>query len=140
MFLSPDLKPVYGGTYFPPRGAYGRPGFTQVLQALAAQWETEKVSFIWVKFILSHTLVKLPSLHKNSPFSFIRRTPPPPPSKGETHPHHNMHCIFLGGSYRSWNRGFENNGGEAWRPVNLSWTVASDLNFPNLLRSAVPGI
>ena len=44
VFLSPDLKPVYGGTYFPPRGAYGRPGFPQVLQALAAQWETEKVS------------------------------------------------------------------------------------------------
>ncbi|XP_023343873.1 spermatogenesis-associated protein 20 [Eurytemora carolleeae] len=46
VFLSPDLKPVYGGTYFPPRGAYGRPGFPQVLQALAAQWETEKDDLI----------------------------------------------------------------------------------------------
>ena len=31
MFLTPDLKPFYGGTYFPPDNRYGRPGFAQVL-------------------------------------------------------------------------------------------------------------
>jgi len=39
LWLSPDLKPVFGGTYFPPSGSFGRPGFTQILQALAGQWE-----------------------------------------------------------------------------------------------------
>src|SRR5438067_1430824 len=27
VFLTPDLKPFFGGTYFPPQDAYGRPGF-----------------------------------------------------------------------------------------------------------------
>ena len=31
MFLSPDAKPFTGGTYFPPRGMYGRPSWTDVL-------------------------------------------------------------------------------------------------------------
>jgi len=39
VFLTPDLFPVYGGTYFPPEGHYGRPGFTELLQALASSWK-----------------------------------------------------------------------------------------------------
>lgn len=35
VFLTPDLKPYYGGTYFPPEDRYGRPGFPKVLEALA---------------------------------------------------------------------------------------------------------
>ena len=31
VFLTPDLKPFYGGTYFPPDDRYGRPGFQRVL-------------------------------------------------------------------------------------------------------------
>ena len=38
LWLSPDLFPVFGGTYFPPEGHYGRPGFKQVLTSLASQW------------------------------------------------------------------------------------------------------
>ena len=26
VFLTPDLQPFFGGTYYPPRDAYGRPG------------------------------------------------------------------------------------------------------------------
>lgn len=32
VFLSPDLKPLMGGTYFPPDDAYGRPGFKTILR------------------------------------------------------------------------------------------------------------
>ena len=35
VFLTPDLKPFYGGTYFPPEDRHGRPGFPRVLQAIA---------------------------------------------------------------------------------------------------------
>ena len=35
VFLTPDLQPFYGGTYFPPADRYGRPGFPRVLQAIA---------------------------------------------------------------------------------------------------------
>src|SRR5581483_5486118 len=34
-FLTPDGKPFYGGTYFPPDDHLGRPGFKRVLQAIA---------------------------------------------------------------------------------------------------------
>ncbi len=35
VWLTPDLKPFYGGTYFPPDGRYGRPAFRAVLEGLA---------------------------------------------------------------------------------------------------------
>lgn len=38
VFLTPEGKPFYGGTYFPPDDAYGRPGFPRILQAVAAAW------------------------------------------------------------------------------------------------------
>ena len=34
-FLTPDGKPFYGGTYFPPDDHYGRPGFKRVLTAIS---------------------------------------------------------------------------------------------------------
>jgi hypothetical protein len=36
VFLTPDQKPFFGGTYFPPADRYGMPGFPKVLQAI---WE-----------------------------------------------------------------------------------------------------
>lgn len=39
LFLTPDLKPFYGGTYFAPDGRYGRPGFPAVLQDVARMWK-----------------------------------------------------------------------------------------------------
>ena len=41
-FLTPDLKPFYGGTYFPPDSRYGRPSFIQVLRQVAKVWETRR--------------------------------------------------------------------------------------------------
>jgi hypothetical protein len=45
VWLTPDLKPFYGGTYFPPRAQWGRPGFTDILREIARVWagETTKV-------------------------------------------------------------------------------------------------
>jgi uncharacterized protein YyaL (SSP411 family) len=34
VFLLPDLRPFYGGTYFPPTDQHGRPGFVTVLRAI----------------------------------------------------------------------------------------------------------
>jgi uncharacterized protein YyaL (SSP411 family) len=34
-FLTPDGKPFYGGTYFPPSDGYGRPSFKRVLLSIA---------------------------------------------------------------------------------------------------------
>lgn len=41
-FLTPDAKPFYGGTYYPPRPAHNRPSWLQVLQHLSNIWETQR--------------------------------------------------------------------------------------------------
>ncbi len=41
VFLTPDLKPFYGGTYFAPEDLYGRPSFRTILSRLAEAWEKE---------------------------------------------------------------------------------------------------
>jgi uncharacterized protein YyaL (SSP411 family) len=38
VWLTPDLKPFYGGTYYPPTDNYGRPGFPRVCQAVDDAW------------------------------------------------------------------------------------------------------
>jgi hypothetical protein len=38
-FLTPDGKPFYGGTYFPPDDGYGRPSFKRVLLSIAAAYQ-----------------------------------------------------------------------------------------------------
>jgi uncharacterized protein YyaL (SSP411 family) len=42
VWLTPELKPFYGGTYFPPTGRWGRPGFVDVLHELARVWREER--------------------------------------------------------------------------------------------------
>jgi uncharacterized protein YyaL (SSP411 family) len=42
MFLTPDAEPFWGGTYFPPSSRWGRPGFPEVLQALANAYRNDK--------------------------------------------------------------------------------------------------
>lgn len=39
VFLTPDGRPFYGGTYFPPEPRYGTPSFRQILEAVADAWE-----------------------------------------------------------------------------------------------------
>jgi uncharacterized protein len=42
MFLSPDGKPMIGGTYWPPEARYGRPSFRQVLHSVDSAWRTQR--------------------------------------------------------------------------------------------------
>ncbi len=39
VFLTPELKPFFGGTYFPPDSRYGRPSFLQLLQQISQLWQ-----------------------------------------------------------------------------------------------------
>ncbi len=41
-FLLPDGRPFFGGTYFPPEDAMGRPGFRRILEAVAASYRTRR--------------------------------------------------------------------------------------------------
>ena len=46
VFLTPELKPFFGGTYFPPDNRYGRPGFLQLLQHIHQLWETRREELV----------------------------------------------------------------------------------------------
>ncbi|PQO35367.1 thioredoxin domain-containing protein [Blastopirellula marina] len=42
VFLTPQLKPFFGGTYWPPTARTGMPGFDQVLRAVIDAWENRR--------------------------------------------------------------------------------------------------
>ena len=42
VWLTPALKPFYGGTYFPPFARWGRPGFVDVLREITHAWSTDR--------------------------------------------------------------------------------------------------
>lgn len=42
VFLSPDLKPLMGGTYFPPDDKYGRPGLKSILRKVKDAWDNKR--------------------------------------------------------------------------------------------------
>ena len=46
VFLTPDLKPFFGGTYFPPNDAYGRPGFVTLLHHIARAWTSDRANVL----------------------------------------------------------------------------------------------
>ena len=46
VFLTPDQEPIFAGTYFPPSDKWGRPGFSTVLQNIAAAWENDQEGIV----------------------------------------------------------------------------------------------
>ena len=42
IFLTPDLSPITGGTYFPNTDRWGMPGFKTILAKVAQKWETSR--------------------------------------------------------------------------------------------------
>lgn len=44
VFLTPDMKPFFAGTYFPKRARYGRPGLLEILAAIREKWTTDRES------------------------------------------------------------------------------------------------
>jgi|FLOH01.1.fsa_nt_gi uncharacterized protein len=56
VWLTPDLKPFYGGTYFPPTSRYGRPGFLEVLTNLEGAWQNRREEIITAADSLTEAL------------------------------------------------------------------------------------
>ena len=46
VWLTPDLKPFYGGTYFPPSARWGRPGFVEILTEIARRWRESRAELV----------------------------------------------------------------------------------------------
>jgi uncharacterized protein YyaL (SSP411 family) len=46
VWLTPELKPFFGGTYFPPTSRWGRPGFVDMLNEIARVWRVDREKVI----------------------------------------------------------------------------------------------
>jgi uncharacterized protein len=46
VWLTPELKPFIGGTYFPPEDRYGHPGFRKVLSGIATAWKERREQLV----------------------------------------------------------------------------------------------
>lgn len=46
VFLTPDGKPFYAGTYFPPEPRHGIPSFTHVLRTIASAWKNKRAELL----------------------------------------------------------------------------------------------
>ncbi|MER3480575.1 MAG: thioredoxin domain-containing protein [Meiothermus sp.] len=46
LFLTPDLKPFFGGTYFPPEDRHGLPSFARVLEAVSRAWHNRRAEVL----------------------------------------------------------------------------------------------
>ena len=59
VWLTPDLKPFYGGTYFPPSSRWGRPGFVDILQEIARMWSGDRAKVMQSADALTAQLTSL---------------------------------------------------------------------------------
>jgi uncharacterized protein YyaL (SSP411 family) len=62
MFLTPDGKPMLGGTYWPPEPRWGRPSFRQVLESVDASWRARRDQMEERGGVLADHLAKLAEL------------------------------------------------------------------------------
>lgn len=46
IFMTADKKPFFAGTYFPPNSHYGMPGFSDLLNAIANQWNNNRTELL----------------------------------------------------------------------------------------------
>jgi len=46
VFITPELNPFFGGTYFPPDDRYGRPGFKRILERVASVWRDRQAEVV----------------------------------------------------------------------------------------------
>jgi uncharacterized protein len=56
VFLTPDQRPFFAGTYFPPSDRFGRPGFATLLTRIAEAWERQRDELIGQAAILTEHL------------------------------------------------------------------------------------
>lgn len=56
VFLTPDKRPFFGGTYFPPHAKWGTPGFLDVLRSIHQSWSTNQTQVITSSITLTEIM------------------------------------------------------------------------------------
>ena len=67
VFLTPDGRPFYGGTYFPPEPHHGLPSFRQVLAGAATAWREQRLEVVAAGRRLATTLAEQNRLPTDGP-------------------------------------------------------------------------
>ena len=62
VFLTPDGRPFYGGTYFPPARRHNMPAFSEILLALADKWSNDRDSLLEIGNELTDRIAAAPAL------------------------------------------------------------------------------
>lgn len=72
-FLTPELKPFYGGTYFPPEDRMGMPSFKKLLMGIAQAWKNRPQDLIQSAEELTQALAQMSGLGSQSEGSSLPR-------------------------------------------------------------------
>src|SRR5688500_12586910 len=72
VFLTPDLKPFYAGTYFPPVRRYNMPAFRDVLAGIARTWKEDRAEVDRVSGQLSEHLQQTLNINLKTETTFTR--------------------------------------------------------------------
>src|SRR5690625_612322 len=67
VFTTPDARPFFAGTYFPPEPSGGMPSFSQVIATIARTWSTDRERAESIAEQLASSLVRLPDLSVGMP-------------------------------------------------------------------------
>lgn len=67
VFTTPDARPFFAGTYFPPEPSGGMPGFSQVVTTIARTWANDRERAESIASQLASSLVRLPDLSMGLP-------------------------------------------------------------------------
>jgi len=77
VWLTPDQRPFYAGTYFPPDSRYGRPGFKDILLFLAKAWKEKREDVTKQAEGLTRAVQQLTTVEPGSrivPFEIVAKT------------------------------------------------------------------
>jgi hypothetical protein len=67
IFMAPDKKPFFAGSYFPKTGRFGMPGFLDILQQLAALWKGRRGQLDRISEEIIHAIQPKPSSGESQP-------------------------------------------------------------------------
>jgi len=66
VFLTPDMQPFFGGTYYPPADSRGMPGFPRVLQGVAHAWKDRRGEIVKSAGEMTAQLASMGSVPKSA--------------------------------------------------------------------------
>ncbi|HEX5907083.1 MAG TPA: thioredoxin domain-containing protein [Propionibacteriaceae bacterium] len=69
VFLTPDRKPFYAGTYFPPTPRHGLPSFPEVLRAISEAWRDRRSELLISASEIVRQLSKQPAFGSSDPLT-----------------------------------------------------------------------